>query len=91
MVDTVLIPAHQARLEVTYKRQHGELPDPVTFDSSDADIRGWVTEALRTGGIPGIDPDPNADLQDYVIDRFSSVPGVREYHLIQTRPKVEFG
>ena len=86
----VILP-DQARLEVTYRRQHGELPDPVTFDASDNDIRGWVTEAIRTGGIRGIEADPTANLDDFVIDRFHPVEGVREHNLVQIRPKVEFG
>lgn len=86
-----VIQPHQARVMVTYKRQHGELPDAVTFDSTDGDVRGWVSEAIRTGGVPGIDADPEVRLADYVIDRFGPVPGVREHNLIDIRPKVEFG
>jgi len=86
-----VIPPHQARVEVTYRRAHGELPDAVTFDASDEEIRGWLTEAIRTGGIPGIAADPTVNLNDYVVDRFAPVPGVREHNLIQTRPKTEFG
>lgn len=86
-----VIAPHQARVNITYKRQYGELPDPVTFDAGDGDIRGWVAEAIRTGGVPGIDADPQVRLQDYVIDRFPPVPGVREHNLIDIRPKVEFG
>jgi hypothetical protein len=93
MVDELarVIPPHQARVMVTYKREHGELPDPVTFDATDGDIRGWVSEAIRTGGVPGITADPQVRLNDYVIDRFAPVPGVREHNLIDIRPKVEFG
>jgi hypothetical protein len=93
MVDELarVIQPHQARVNVTYKRQHGELPDAVTYDAPDGDVRGWVTEAIRTGGVPGIEADPRAALNDYVIDRFPPVPGVREYNLIDIRPKVEFG
>ncbi len=86
-----VIQPHQARVNITYKRQYGELPDAVTFDSTDADVRGWVSEAIRTGGVPGVDADPNVRLTDYVIDRFPPVPGVREHNLIDIRPKVEFG
>jgi hypothetical protein len=93
MVDEIarVIPPHQARVNITYKRQHGELPDPVTFDSTDGDVRGWVAEAIRTGGVPGINADPDVRLTDYVIDRFPPVPGVRDYNLLDVRPKVEFG
>ena len=93
MVDELarVIPPHQARVNITYKRQYGELPDAVTFDATDGDVRGWVSEAIRTGGVPGIDADPAVRLNDYVIDRFPPVPGVREHNLIDIRPKVEFG
>ncbi len=90
IVDRVIHP-HQARVNITYKRQHGELPDPVTFDATDGDIRGWVAEAIRTGGVPGIAADPTVFLGDHIIDRFTPVTGVREHNLIDVRPKVEFG
>lgn len=86
-----VIQPHQARVNITYKRQYGELPDAVTFDSTDGDVRGWVAEAIRTGSVPGIDADPDVRLNDYVIDRFPPVPGVRGHNLIDIRPKVEFG
>jgi len=94
MVDEAMarvIQPHQARVNITYKRQYGELPDAVTFDSTDGDVRGWVAEAIRTGSVPGIEADPDVRLNDYVIDRFPPVPGTREYNLIDIRPKVEFG
>lgn len=93
MVDELaqIIEPHQARVQVTYNRQHGELPDAVTYDSPDGDIRGWVTEAIRTGGVPGVAADPTANLRDHVIEKFPPVPGVRPHHLIEVRPKTEFG
>jgi hypothetical protein len=83
-----MIAEHEAKVNVTYGGQNGDLPDPVAFDSTDGDVRGWVSEALR-GGIPGIDAQ-EVDLTDFVVDRFSANEA-RPYNLIQLRPKVPFG
>ena len=82
--------ANEARVNVTYSACNGDLPDPVSFDASDADVKTWVTEALRTGGVPGIAAAPNADLTDFVVDRFDS-NDARPYRLLQVRPKTPFG
>lgn len=81
---------NEARVNVTFSGRNGDLPDPVSFDASDADIKAWVTEALRTGSIPGIPVAPDADLHDYMIDRFEATEA-RPYRLIQGRPKTPFG
>ena len=85
--------ANQARLNITYQGENGDLPDPVFFDSVDGDIKTWVTEAVTNGSVPGIPADPNADFTDFVVDRFaaSTEPEGRQYNLIQVRPKVPFG
>ncbi len=80
----------EARVNVTYGGKNGDLPDPVHYDSTDGDIRGWVTEAVRGGNIPGIDADQGADFQDFVVDRFSA-NDARPHNLIQVRPKTPFG
>lgn len=80
----------EARVNVTFAGQNGELPQPVFAQSSDADVKGWVTEAVRNGGIPGINPDAGADFRDYVIDRFDPTEA-RPHRLIQVRPKTAFG
>jgi hypothetical protein len=80
----------EARVNITYGGKNGDLPDPVMFQSADGDIKAWVTEAVRTGGIPGIDEAPNADFGDFVIDRFAAGEA-RPYNLIQVRPKTPFG
>jgi hypothetical protein len=86
----MVIAANEARVNVTWKGQNGDLPDTVARDSNDADVRQWVTEAVRTGGIPGINADARADFSDFVIDRFAP-NDARPYNLIQVRPKVPFG
>ena len=80
----------QARVNITYKGENGDLPDPVLFDSTDADIRGWVTEAVGDGSIPGIPADANADFTDFVVDRFTANAEV-DYNRIMLRPKTPFG
>ena len=78
-----------ARVNVTYSGHNGDLPDPVPYDGTDADIKGWVTEAVRFGGVPGIPANPNANFQDFVVDRF---PATAELpNRISLRPKTPFG
>lgn len=82
--------ATEARVNITFNGQNGDLPDPVNFDSTDGDIRGWISEALRTGGVPGIEAVGQADLTDFKVDRFAATE-TRPYNLIQLRPKTAFG
>ena len=81
---------NEARVNVTFGGANGDLPDPVSFDSTDANVKAMVGEALRTGGIPGLQADPDADLSDYVVDRFRANEA-RPYNLVQMRPKTPFG
>lgn len=80
---------HEAKVNVTYAGQNGDLPDPVSFDANDGDIKQWLTEAISNGGIPGI-PTVQADLRDFVVDRFTATE-TRPYNLLQVRPKTPFG
>jgi hypothetical protein len=79
-----------ARVNVTYRGGNGDLPDPVSVDASDAEVRAMITEAVRSGGIPGIAADARADFRDFVLDRFAPTDA-RPYPLIQLRPKTPFG
>jgi hypothetical protein len=85
-----MVEKYEARVNITYGGQNGDLPDTVSYDATDADVRQWVTEALRTGGVPGIPAAPHVDLRDFVIDRYRA-NDVRPYNLIQVRPKTPFG
>lgn len=87
---TTAIQVSQARLNVTYGGQNGELPDPVMFDVSDTTVLNWVSEAIRTGSIPGIPASPTADITNFVVDRFEA-NDARPYPLISVRPKTPFG
>lgn len=85
-----MIGENEARVNVTWARQNGDLPDPVAFDATDEQVRQWITEAVRFGGVPGIPADPNADFRDYMIERYEPTEG-RPHNLIQIRPKTPFG
>jgi hypothetical protein len=87
MVDIV---AEVAKVNISWARQNGDLPMTVPFDATDEDVRQWVTEAVRTGGVPGIAADPAADFRDFVVDRAPAVE-LRPFNLIQVRAKVPFG
>ena len=82
--------AHEARVNVTYNGGNGDLPDPVSFDAGDGDVKTWVAEALRGGGVPGITVNGAVDLADFVVDRFGANEA-RPYNLISLRPKTPFG
>lgn len=85
-----IIATTEARVNVTYGGANGDLANTVLFDSSDAEIRTWVTEAVRTGSVAGITADGRADFGDFVVDRFRATEA-RPYNLIQVRPKTPFG
>lgn len=85
-----VILAHEARVNVTWGGQNGDLASPAPFDSADGDVKQWVTEAVTAGTVPGIRADTDADFRDFVVDRFPANE-VRPYNLIQLRPKTPFG
>lgn len=88
--NVIPLDANQARVNITYKGENGDLPDAVFFDATDGDIKTWVTEAVTNGSIPGIPADARADFGDFVVDRFAA-NAERPYSLIQLRPKTPFG
>lgn len=82
--------AHEARLNITLAGENGDLPDPVSFDATNEDIKTWAAEAISSGSVPGIPADPNVDFTDFVVDRFEPNEQ-RDHRLIQLRPKTPFG
>ena len=91
MVDALVeIRADEARVNITWGGQNGDLADPVLFDSTDGDVKQWITEAVRTGGVPGISADPDADFTDFVVNRYEATEGV-PFNKIVVRPKTPFG
>lgn len=81
---------NMAKLTITYKGQQGDLPDPVSYDTQDTELKRVATESVRDGYIPGIDADTDADFTDFVIDRFPSRPDV-PFNRLSLRPKTPFG
>ena len=79
---------YEARVNITWQGQNGELPDPVAFDATDGDVRQWASEAIRSG-IPGITADASVNLQDFVVDRFAAKDD--QPNRIMIRPKTPFG
>ncbi len=79
-----------ARLNVTYAGQNGDLLDPVLYDATDQELRAIAEEAIINGSIPGITADDQASLGDFVVDRFPAGEGVTENRLV-IRPKTPFG
>ena len=82
--------AHQARLNITWQGNNGDLLDPVAFDSGDGDVKAWAAEAVRGGNVPGIPADANVDFRDFIVDRFDAGPEV-QYNRLFLRPKTPFG
>jgi len=89
MVDALVPFEPNARLNVTINGQNGDYPDPVSYDSTDGDVKQIATEAIRTGYIPGIAADPNANLMDFVVDRFPNTAELPPRLMV--RPKTPFG
>ncbi|MCA9491706.1 MAG: hypothetical protein KC621_17365 [Myxococcales bacterium] len=81
---------NEARLNVTWNGQNGDLADAVPADATDAEVLAWATEAVRSGSIAGVAADRRVDLTGFVVDRF---PATRElpYPRLFVRPKTPFG
>lgn len=82
--------SNEARLNITWKGQNGDLTDTVHFYATDPEIRQWATEAIRAGSVPGIKGDHRVALHDFVVDRFPATKA-RPWNLIQIRPRTPFG
>ena len=79
-----------AKVNVTYGGSNSDLVDPVSLDATDADVRAWVTEAVRSGSVPGIAQDQHADFHDFVVERFPPNE-THPTHRIMLRPKASYG
>ena len=80
---------NQARLNITFGGENGDLVDPIFYDAADADIKTWATEAVTGGSVPGIPADGDVDFTDFVVDRFSA--NDEQPNRIFLRPKTPFG
>jgi hypothetical protein len=85
-----LLRADQARLNNTWAGDNGDLPDAVGWDLDDEQIRQIALESIRSGSVPGIAADRDANLTDFVVDRFGASDDV-PYHRLFVRPKTPFG
>ena len=85
-----VIQPNEARLNITWQGQNGDLPDPVSFDSTDGDLFQFASEAIREGGVPGITADPNVNFTDFVVRRFTATPDV-PFNRLMIQPKTPFG
>jgi hypothetical protein len=86
----------QARLNITYSGENGDLPDPVFFDSSEGDVKQWAAEAVQEGSVPGIPASADANFTDFVVERYPAKADVPEgdpayFNRIMLRPKTPFG
>ena len=90
MIPAPNIPENMAKLTITYNGQQGDLPDPVSYDSTDGDLKQMAAESVRQGYIPGLDAVAAVDFTDFVVDRFPARDDV-PYHRLSLRPKTPFG
>jgi hypothetical protein len=88
--NNAMVPIELAKLNITFEGEQGDLPDMVSYDSTDGDIKQIATEAVRGGDVPGIDAAPNASFEDFVVDRFPAKDDV-PFNRLSLRPKTEFG
>ena len=91
-----MIEPHEALVNVTYRDGvNFDLRDPVHYGATDGDIKMMVAEAIRTGSVAGVDPDPGVDLQHFAIERVDRPlrpeQGQREHNMILVRPKTAYG
>jgi hypothetical protein len=89
MENIMNIEAQDARVNVTFGGSNADLPDPVSFDLPDAQVKSMVTEAIQQG-FPGMEASQSVNLTDYVVDRFEATEA-RPWRLLSLRPKTPFG
>lgn len=82
--------ANEARVNITWAGQNGDLAQPISVDATDSDIKSIVQEAVRNGTVPGISRDSGADFNDFVVDRFGPTEQV-PFNRVMLRPKTPFG
>jgi hypothetical protein len=79
-----------AILNITYNGTSADFGQPIDDRSSDADVRRYAVELVRSGGLRGLHiANLPSDAFDYfVVDRFDGPRGQLRIYL---RPKVPFG
>ena len=87
---TNFVRAHEARLNITWSGENGDLMDPVAWDLDDAAVRQIAMEAVLSGNVPGLSVDVMVDFTDFVVDRFAATQEV-PFNRLFLRPKTPFG
>lgn len=79
-----------AILNITYNGMSADYGRPIDDWSSDADVRRFAVEIVRSGGLRGLHIANLSDFafDNYVVDRFDGPRGQKRIYL---RPKVPFG
>ena len=78
-----------ARVNVTYAGVNGDLVDLMDYDMNDVVIKAQVQECIVSGSIPGLENHTDADLTDFVVDRFPASGDLPARLFV--RPKTPFG
>ncbi len=89
-MELVIIGNDEARLNITWNAQNGDLADPIPFDLDDSTIRQLATEAVQGGSVAGIAAEANPDFSGFVVDRFPANE-TTPYRRVFLRPKTPFG
>lgn len=80
----ILVNADEAVLMVEYNGQQGSLTSPVRWDSEPEDLKSIAAEAIRAGGVRGIDAqDP--DFTDFVARPIPAKDGLPARWLISPK------
>ena len=80
---------YEAKLNITFMSQNGDLNDPVSWDARDADLFAFAGEAIRNGNVRGIDQRAEVDFDGYMVERVEAKDGLPRRLMI--RPKMTFG
>lgn len=78
-----------AKLNITYAGEQGDLPAPIPFDIDDDEVRRIAAEAIRAGTVPGIDADPTASLDGFIVKPYGARDGLPNRIVI--RPATPYG
>ena len=80
----------EAILNITWDGQNGDLGEPISYSSSDSDIKAWASEAIRGGSVSGIRSDGYVDFEGFIVDRYRANED-KPYNSVFLRPKTPFG
>lgn len=89
LVPAIVPNANEATMNITWSGQNGDMPDPIPFDATDADLKAWATEAVQNGDIPGISADHAVNFENFEVQRFNATDTLP--NRVFVRPKTPFG